>query len=62
MYNLDRYAGDDDYVFLGKFAYASDYGDHGLVFPTKRLINKYDALISNVDLFEDYQELSLIHI
>lgn len=56
MYNVDRYAGDDQYVFLGKNMGSASYGDYGLMFPAKRLINRYDALVSDTDLYFSYKE------
>ena len=54
MYDIDKWAGDDQYIFLGKYTNYSTYGDYGFVFPTNTLVNKYKAEVSRVDLFEEY--------
>ena len=54
MYEIDRYAGDDEFIFLGPYTSWSMYGDYGLVFPLERLVEKYDARVSDVDLYETY--------
>ena len=57
MYDVDRMAGDDDYVFLGRYNPYSDYGDYGFIFPTETLVEKYKAQVSDTDLITHYELL-----
>ena len=58
MYALDRHAGDDQYIFLGKYTGTSTYGDHGLIFSAEQLIHNYKAVVGERDLFSLYSGLA----
>ena len=65
MHEVDKLAGDDQYIFLSKYTGGltegelsfSRYGDYGFVFPTDRLVNAYKGQVSDTDLLAHYQLL-----
>ena len=61
MEHFDKYAGDDELVFLGSYDKGYDhnaYGPSGLIFPLEPLVEKFDARVSAVDLLDDYEYLA----
>ena len=58
MYDGDRLAGDDKYVFLGRYKKeGSLYGDYGLIFPGDKLIDEYKGVVAEEDLYGQYMKI-----